>query len=142
MRISWRNRPGENVQNHTRTFQDFKQLDNQASANCERLPFLSLSKGRSEKEGGLEAGETLGIQPSGKESSSGLSFAQDQDETHQRGRTAIILNGPPVPPAIFMGSAITSKPCSGRPCRSARFSKTGTLWESNVTCDSNVVDWP
>lgn len=28
----WRNQPGENVQNHPRTFQDFKQLDNQASA--------------------------------------------------------------------------------------------------------------
>jgi len=58
------------------------------------------------------------------------------------GTTAMILSGPPVPPAIFMGNAITSKPRMGRLWRLARFSNTGTSWESKATWVSNVVDWP
>ena len=122
--------------------EDFRAVRQPGLGKLREALLLLLSKSRSEKEGELEARETMGSQPSGKESSRVLSFTQDQDETHQRGRTAIILNGPPVPLAIFMGRAITSKLFSGRARRSARFSNSGTLCESNATCDSNFVDWP
>jgi hypothetical protein len=40
---------------------------------------------------------------------------------------AAILSGPPLPPAIFIGIAITVKPLAGRALRSAKFSKAGTF---------------
>ena len=58
------------------------------------------------------------------------------------GSTAITRNGPPVPPAIFIGRAMTSNPRCGRSRRSLRFSNTGTFWERSATCVSNLLDCP
>lgn len=104
LRTSWRNRPGESVQNYTGTFQDFKQLDIQASADCERLALPPLSTGRSGKEGRLEAREPIGRgQPSGKESSRVLnayrrprfnrSTRQDCDDSQRTAGAAGNLHG-------------------------------------------------
>ena len=56
--------------------------------------------------------------------------------------TAMMRSGPPVPPAIFIGKAITSNPRSGRSRRLLRFSSTGTFLERSATCVSKVMDWP
>src|SRR6185295_18357187 len=43
------------------------------------------------------------------------------------GTNATILTGPPEPPAIFIGRAITQAPVSGSSSRFATFSNPGTL---------------
>jgi hypothetical protein len=45
---------------------------------------------------------------------------------------AAILSGPPLPPAIFIGIAITVKPLAGRALRSAKFSKAGTFLANKI----------
>ena len=58
---------------------------------------------------------------------SSLISADESGQSTQSCLTAMIRSGPPLPPAIFIGKAITSNPRSGSRFRSARFSNTGTL---------------
>ena len=47
------------------------------------------------------------------------------DASPSGGSSATIRSGPPEPPPIFMGSAMTQAPASGSSLRSARFSRPG-----------------
>lgn len=56
-----------------------------------------------------------------------------QHWAHSRtGMIAMIRKGAPVPPAIFMGRAMTVQPISGSASKLARFSKTGTLCANSL----------
>ena len=61
---------------------------------------------------------------------------------HRFSTIAIARKGPPLPPAIFIGSATTVMPVGGSRSRFARFSNAGTLCVISSTCDPKVVDCP
>ena len=57
-------------------------------------------------------------------------------------RIAITRSGAPLPPAIFIGSAMTWAPRAGSRSSEARFSNAGMSFAKSARCDSNSVDWP
>ena len=59
-----------------------------------------------------------------------------------QGTMATIRSGPPLPPRIFMGSAITRKPVSGRRSRCATFSNAGMFSANRMRWDWKSDDWP
>ena len=56
------------------------------------------------------------------------------------GTTATMRSGPPLPPRIFIGNAMTSKPAVGRRSRLAMFSSTGMLAANKAWWASKRVD--
>ena len=56
-----------------------------------------------------------------------------------RGSSATIRTGPPEPPAIFIGSAITQAPVAGSSSRLARFSRPGTFGRRGDLVDDEVL---
>ena len=54
----------------------------------------------------------------------------------------MIRKGPPLPPSIFMGSAVTKPPAAGSCSSEATFSKIGMLAVQRTTCVSKWVDGP
>jgi hypothetical protein len=51
-------------------------------------------------------------------------------------------SGPPLPPRIFMGSAITNAPVAGTADRCATFSNAGMSAANKIWWVSNVADRP
>ena len=61
---------------------------------------------------------------------------------HHGGRMATTRSGAPLPPAIFIGRAITFAPRVGRRSSAVRFSNAGMSRAKSARCEANVVDWP
>ena len=55
---------------------------------------------------------------------------------------AMVRSGPPLPPSIFIGSAITWKPSAGTRLRLVTFSNTGTWAAESTRWARKSVDWP
>jgi hypothetical protein len=58
------------------------------------------------------------------------------------GTIATARSGPPLPPPIFIGSAMIVAPRAGSRCSSVRFSNAGTSRANSARCVSNSVDCP
>jgi hypothetical protein len=61
---------------------------------------------------------------------------------HWRGTSATARSGPPEPPTVLIGSAITHAPRAGRLPRFVRFSRPGTFAAAAVRCTMKSVDAP
>jgi hypothetical protein len=71
-----------------------------------------------------------------------LCVACPRSRRQRDGTRAIIRNGPPLPPSIFIGSATTVAPTVGSRSSAATFSKIGTSAPHRTTCASKWVDGP
>ena len=58
------------------------------------------------------------------------------------GRRASTRSGPPLPPAIFIGSAATKQPSCGSCSSPVRFSKIGVSALQSATCEPKSVEGP
>lgn len=98
-------------------FSVYHPLAHRQRAGRNSLPEQAISRFLVANRERLGRRHRAGLKPAEEEASVALIY---------RVITAMMRKGPPVPPAIFMGRAITAKSRSGNWRNSARFSKTGT----------------
>ena len=59
-----------------------------------------------------------------------------------QGTSATTRTGPPEPPSILIGSAITVAPRGGSRSRFVRFSRPGTFFSAAILCTTKSFDFP
>src|SRR5581483_8562596 len=92
-----------------------------------QILLAELHRGEAGVEGERDRGEEV---PSARRPAVG----HQHEPRHGHGRKATIRSGAPVPPPIFIGSATTAAPASGRRSRCATFSNPGTFAAPTARC--------